>query len=67
MLEIGLGCDVNYGPGASARLRAKLFPSLDLYMGDYDASCVKHEREAGKLEGIKTVTGDQGDAATLQE
>ena len=36
-------------------------------MGDYDASCAKHERKAGKLKGIKLMTGDQGDVATLQE
>ncbi|CAE7720001.1 mycE, partial [Symbiodinium pilosum] len=67
MLEIGLGCGMAAGTGASAKLWAKLFPSLDLWMGEYHASCVEHERKAGNLEGIKTVTGDQGDAATLQE
>ena len=67
MLEIGLGCGMVAGAGASAKLWLKLFPTLDLWMADYEASCVEHERKAGRLEGIKTVTGDQGDAAILQE
>ncbi|CAE7910881.1 mycE [Symbiodinium sp. KB8] len=67
MLEIGLGCGMVSGTGASARLWLKLFPSLDLWEAEYEASCVDYERKVGRLDGFKTVTGDQGDAATLQE
>ena len=33
MLEIGLGCDMKYGPGASVALYKKLFPKAELAMG----------------------------------
>ncbi|CAE7264796.1 mycE [Symbiodinium necroappetens] len=67
MLEIGLGCGMVSGTGASARLWLKLFPSLDLWEAEYQATCVDYERKVGRLDGFRTVTGDQGDAATLQE
>ncbi|CAE7428194.1 tylE [Symbiodinium sp. CCMP2456] len=67
MLEIGLGCGMSAGTGASAKLWIKLFPMIDLWVADYEAACVEYERKVGRLGGIKSLTGDQGDAATLQE
>ncbi len=31
MLEIGLGCDMGYGPGASYNTWLEYFPHVDLY------------------------------------
>lgn len=64
MLEIGLGCNMNYGPGASVALYKKLFPRAELWEAEYDAACVEKHRH-GELEGINLLTGDQGDDATL--
>ena len=36
MLEIGLGCNMNYGPGASLALHKKLFPKAELWEAEYD-------------------------------
>ena len=65
ILEIGLGCDMNYGPGASAKVWQSLLPQAELWEAEYDKACVDKARKEGLLEGIKTVTGDQGDLSTL--
>ena len=67
MLEIGLGCDMDYGPGASVALYKKLFPKAELWEAEFDAACVKNGIEKGMLDGIKTLTGDQGDPAVLDQ
>eukprot|EP00978_Attheya_sp_CCMP212_P010442 scaffold25295_cov71-Attheya_sp.AAC.4 len=64
MLEIGLGCDMDYGPGASVAVHKKLFPKADLWVGEYDAACAEKHRN-GTLNGINLLTGDQGNFATL--
>ena len=66
MLEIGLGCNMDYGPGASVQIWRQLLPHAELWEAEYDAECVKKARAKGQLEGIKTVTGDQGDFAVLR-
>lgn len=64
MLEIGLGCDMNYGPGASVKIwDAFLSPNSELWEAEFDAGCVKRYRS--KLGRVKALTGDQGDSATL--
>jgi len=65
MLEIGLGCDMNYGPGASVAIYQKLFPEADLWEAEYDEACVEKGHKTGSLDGIKTVTGDQGNVTVL--
>ena len=68
MLEIGLGCMMDTGPGASVELWKRLFPMVELWEAEYYANCVEKARKAGQLvEGVGIVTGDQGDKATLQE
>jgi hypothetical protein len=67
LFEIGLGCDMNYGPGASVALWKKLFPNAVLWEAEYNAPCVKHAEEQGMLQGVHTVTGDQGDEKTVQD
>ena len=65
MLEIGLGCDMNYEPGASVALWRKLFPRADLWEAEYNATCVEVSKRQGKLDGFNVLVGDQGDNATL--
>ena len=65
MLEIGLGCDQNYGPGASAKLWRDLFADMELWMADTDAACVsKHNSSMWKDFGIRTLVGDQASKQT---
>lgn len=64
ILEIGLGCDMNYGPGASANIWTELFPNAEIWFAEYDAQCVaKHRKPDTRW---KAVTGDQGDPATVK-
>jgi hypothetical protein len=65
MLEIGLGCDMNYGPGASVRLWKELFPEAELWEAEYDGRCVEKSSAKGQLDGIKTLVGDQGNPEVL--
>ena len=64
MLEIGLGCDMNYGPGASVAVWKKLFPEAELWEAEFDSQCVEKHRD-DMLKGIFVLTGDQGDDAVL--
>jgi hypothetical protein len=65
LFEIGLGCGMSYGPGASVALWETLFPNAELWEAEYDAACVSKGQANGLLAGIHTVTGDQGDPATV--
>ena len=67
MLEIGLGCDMDHGPGASVAIYEKMFPKAELWEAEFDAACVKNGIEKGMLDGIKTLTGDQGNPAVLDQ
>ena len=58
-LEIGLGCDMVYGPGTSSALWKKLFPMADLWMADFNSTCVDRAKANGMLNGVSTITGDQ--------
>ena len=66
LLEIGLGCDMNYGPGRSAAMWQHLFgKNGEIWEADIDASCVSKAREKGQLDGIHTLIGHQGLLVTL--
>ena len=65
MLEIGLGCGMEYGPGASVALYKKLFPEAELWEAEFDANCVEKSKKKGQLDGINTLTGDQGNDTVL--
>ena len=65
LLEIGLGCDMFYGPGASVKVWQNLFPNAQLWEAEYNAACVEKSKNEGKLDGINTLTGDQMDIHTL--
>lgn len=65
MLEIGLGCDMNYGPGASYYTWLEYFPNVDLYFIEYDAKCAR--QWAKKTEGATIFAGDQADTSFLDD
>ena len=67
MLEIGLGCDMNYGPGASTWLWKELFPEAELWEAEFDGRCVERSKAKGQLEGFQTLVGDQGDPKVLDQ
>ena len=67
MLEIGLGCNMKYGPGASVNLWKLLFPEADLWEAEFDRHCVKKSKAKGELEGLNILVGDQGDPKVLDE
>merc|ERR1719361_1387093 len=59
MFEIGLGCNMEYGPGASVQAWKTVLPKAELWEAEYDEKCVNKSREEGQLNGVSTVTGDQ--------
>ncbi|ELR02268.1 hypothetical protein VC83_00635 [Pseudogymnoascus destructans] len=65
MLEIGLGCDMSYGPGASYHTWLEFFPKVDLYYIEYDAACA--EKWAANTTGATIFTGDQADVPFLKK
>jgi hypothetical protein len=64
MLEIGLGCDMNYNPGASVAIWKKLFPKADLWEAEFNAECVANHT-GGMLKDINILIGDQGNETVL--
>ncbi len=67
MLEIGLGCDMKYGPGKSMAIWKRLLdPSDIMWAAEVDTKCVtKHKNDLRWLQGI--VTGDQADKTILNQ
>ena len=65
MLEIGLGCDMNYGPGASVALWASLFPEAERWEAEFNGTCVAESQRHGLLQNVSVLVGDQGDRDTL--
>jgi frataxin-like iron-binding protein CyaY len=63
-LEIGLGCDMGYGPGASYYTWLEYLPNVDLYYIEYDAECAKKWKE--KTNGASVFAGDQADVEFLE-
>ncbi|UNI23682.1 hypothetical protein JDV02_009488 [Purpureocillium takamizusanense] len=65
MLEIGLGCNMAYGPGASYYTWLEFLPRVELYYIESDAVCAaKYERETANAH---VYIGDQADAAFLEQ
>jgi hypothetical protein len=64
LFEIGLGCNMGYGPGASVALWKKMFPDLELWEAEYNETCVKNMQD--HMNGIHVVTGDQANQTALQ-
>jgi hypothetical protein len=64
MFEIGLGCGTHSLPGASVKIWDNyLTHGSEIWAAEFDATCVANNRDW--LGRVKTVTGDQGDPATL--
>jgi hypothetical protein len=65
-LEIGLGCDMTYGPGASLKVWQQLLhPDSNIWMAEYNQQCVDKFKKSESLSGINILTGDQKDLPTL--
>jgi len=64
-LEIGLGCNMRYGAGASVKIWKKLFPQAELWEAEYDEKCVNVAKEKGLLDGFNILVGDQADFSVL--
>ncbi|KAB5514882.1 hypothetical protein GE09DRAFT_588054 [Coniochaeta sp. 2T2.1] len=65
MLEIGLGCDMSYGPGKSYYTWLEFFPNVDLYYIEYDAACA--EKWKHKTDRATIFAGDQADRTFLRK
>ena len=66
-LEIGLGCNMEYGPGASVKVWKKLFENrnADIWEAERDGPCVAKHKKEGNLDGINLLIGDQSKEADL--
>ncbi|KAG4439331.1 hypothetical protein IFR05_005206 [Cadophora sp. M221] len=64
MLEIGLGCNMAYGPGKSYYTWLEFLPNVDLYYIEYDRACV--EKWSHDMKNVKVFTGDQADTKFLE-
>lgn len=66
-LEIGFGCDMSHGAGASVKVWQKLFPQAEIWEAELHVACIVTLELQKKLNGIKTLTGDQMDIRTLDK
>lgn len=66
MLEIGLGCTMDYGPGESAKIWTKIFVPGLVHFVEYNGDCVEKHREAIEKEAYAVHTGDQADVKFLE-
>lgn len=67
-MEIGFGCRMHYGPGASALLWKELFDPTDvLWFAEGNKPCVEAAAAEGKLDGFHVVVGDQANKTTVRE
>lgn len=68
LLEIGLGCTMNYGAGASAKIWPELIPGLYSTFIELNAECTKRWLPDMVKENVKKVhVGSQTDPAVLAE
>ncbi len=65
LLEIGMGCNMSYGPGASVQLWKALFPRAELWEAELGKNCVKKAKENKQLEGVNALVGNQGNFNVL--
>ena len=66
ILEVGLGCDMTYGPGASARLWRKVLPEAKLWEAEIDGACIDLHREELRQLGIRPLVGNQSNRADVE-
>lgn len=68
MLEIGLGCTMDYGAGASAKIWPKLFPHLAVHFIELNRECTEKWLPKMKEVGVAGVyIGSQANTSVLQE
>ena len=66
MLEIGLGCNMGYGPGKSAVLWLNMFGNNgNIWMAEYDEYCVKVQKHLGRLKGLNVLVGSASNQTDL--
>ncbi|PTB65919.1 hypothetical protein BBK36DRAFT_1120596 [Trichoderma citrinoviride] len=65
VLEIGLGCNMDYGPGASYYTWLEYLPFVDLYFIEYDGQCAQKYQD--KTANAHVFIGDQADAVFLTQ
>ncbi|KAH6609004.1 hypothetical protein Trco_002350 [Trichoderma cornu-damae] len=63
VLEIGLGCNMDYGPGASYYTWLEYLPNVHLYFIEYDGQCAQKYQD--KTANARVYIGDQADAVFL--
>lgn len=63
VLEIGLGCNMDYGPGASYYTWLEYLPHVNLYFIEYDGQCAKKYQD--KTPNAHVFVGDQADTLFL--
>ena len=67
LLEIGMGCRMRYGPGASVKLWRTILPQAELWEAEYNKECVDNMRSSGTLpKDLNVLVGDQTNLETLQ-
>ena len=66
LLEIGLGCQMAYGPGASMHLWRTFFPVGEVWFADLDDKCVAQYKQQLAEANVSVVVGDQADILTLR-
>lgn len=68
LLEIGLGCDMHYGPGASVQVwKNYLHQESEIWMADVDSMCVEKYLTHEFMLGINTLVGDQRNPVILSQ
>lgn len=64
LLEIGIGCGLEYGAGGSYHVWTKYFSNLDLFFIEDDPECAS--KRAGEFHGATIMTGNPGDENFLE-
>ena len=67
LLEIGLGCGMDYGPGESAILWKKLFLNMNINFIEYNKNCVDKYQDTINKSGYKVFVGDQAEPKFLEQ
>jgi len=65
MLEIGLGCGMNYGSGGSILLWRAYFPSVEIHILEYDRPCAEAWYATHNASNIFLHVGDQANVTDL--
>eukprot|EP00887_Chlorella_sp_A99_P000455 scaffold17.g455.t1 len=68
VLEIGLGCNMEYGPGASLSIWRSYLPCSNISFLEYDRACAEKFKESIEREaGGRLFIGSQDDPALLAD